>query len=79
MPDYFKVKVVRLHRLRQGVSCRYLLSLSLVEESGGCLVSEEVGTVWGHEGVPRRRRGEEDQNHFRWFQVSDEHNVADMR
>ena len=41
-----------------------------MEESGGCLVPEEVGTVWGHEGLPRRRRGEtENQNHFRWFQV----------
>ena len=59
---------------------RYLLSLSLVEESGGCLVSEEVGTVWGYEGVPRRRRGEEDQNHFRWFQVNNETQyVPDMR
>ena len=59
---------------------RYLLSLSLVEESGGCLVSEEVGTVWGYEGVPRRRRSEEDQNHFRWFQVNNEAQcVPDMR
>ena len=56
---------------------RYLLSLSLVEESGGCLVSEEVGTVWGYEGVPRRRQSEEDQNHFRWFQVRImRHNVS---
>ena len=48
-----------------------------MEESGGCLVSEEVGTVWGYEGVPRRRRGEEDQNHFRWFQVGImRHNVS---
>ena len=41
-----------------------------MEESGGCVVSEKVGTVWGYEGLPRRhRRDTEDQNHFRWFQV----------
>ena len=42
----------------------------MVEKSEGCLVSEQIGTVWGYEGVPKRRKEEsDDQNHFRWFQV----------
>ena len=67
------ISVISNQIIQLKLHSRYLLSLSLVEESGGCLVPEEVGTVWGHEGVPRRRRGEtENQNHFRWFQVSRE-------
>jgi len=49
---------------------RYLLNLNMVEKNEGCVVSEQIGTVWGYEGVPKRRKEEsDDQNHFRWFQV----------
>jgi len=49
---------------------RYLLNLKMVEKNDGYIVSEEVGTVWGYNGVPKnRRKKEEHQNHFRWFQV----------
>ena len=52
--------------LQPGV--RYLLSLSLAEEGEEAASSEQVGTVWGYRGVPRRKKTGE-QNHFRWFQV----------
>ena len=43
----------------------------MVEKNDGYIVSEEVGTVWGYNDIPRnRRKKEEHQNHFRWFQVS---------
>lgn len=49
---------------------RYLLNLNMVEKNDGCVVSEQIGTVWGYEGVPKRRKEDcDDQNHFRWFQV----------
>ena len=42
----------------------------MVEKNDGCVVSEQIGTVWGYEGVPKRRKEDcDDQNHFRWFQV----------
>ena len=42
----------------------------MVEKNEGCVVSEQIGTVWGYEGVPKRRKEDsDDQNHFRWFQV----------
>jgi len=47
---------------------RYLLTLKMAEEKGGVVVSDKIGTVWGFQGVPRRKKGS-DQNHFRWFQV----------
>ena len=47
---------------------RYLLTLKMAEEKGGVVVSDQIGTVWGFQGVPRRKKGP-DQNHFRWFQV----------
>lgn len=47
---------------------RYLLSVSMREVKQGVPVSDQVGTVWGFQGVPRRKNGP-DQNHFRWFQV----------
>ena len=50
------------------VGTRYLLSLKMVEEREGVVVSDKIGTVWGFQGVPRRKKGS-DQNHFRWFQV----------
>ena len=52
--------------LQPGV--RYLLSLSMEEEREDATISEQIGTVWGYQGVPRRKAGAE-QNHFRWFQV----------
>ena len=52
--------------LQPGV--RYLLSLSMAEEAGGSSLTQQIGTVWGYQGIPRRKAGPE-QNHFRWFQV----------
>ena len=48
---------------------RYLLTLKMAEEKGGVVGSDKIGTVWGFQGVPRRKKGS-DQNHFRWFQVN---------
>ena len=31
-------------------------------------ITENVGTVWGFQGVPRRKN-DPDQNFFRWYQV----------
>ena len=31
-------------------------------------ITENVGTVWGFQGVPRRKN-DLDQNFFRWYQV----------
>ena len=55
-----------LQELQPGV--RYQLSLSMAEEREGGAVTEQIGTVWGYQGLPRRKAGPE-QNHFRWFQV----------
>ena len=47
----------------------------MVEKSEGCLVSEQIGTVWGYEGVPKRRKEEtDDQNHFRFLSSTNLHN-----
>ena len=54
---------------------RYLLTLKMAEEKGGVVVSDKIGTVWGFQGVPRRKKGP-DQNHFRWFQVHLLYNVS---
>ena len=43
---------------------RYLLTLSMAGESEGRPGTEQVGTVWGYQGLPPRRRTPE-QNHFR--------------
>ena len=32
------------------------------------IITEDVGTVWGFQGVPRRK-ADPDQNFFRWYQV----------
>ena len=47
---------------------RYLLSLTMGEDRQDGGITDQLGTVWGYQGVPRRRRTEH-QNHFRWFQV----------
>jgi len=60
------VLLPHLAELEAGV--RYMLSLRMVSVKRGGLVSETVGTVWGFQGVPKRK-SEPDQNHFRWFQV----------
>jgi len=62
MPVMFK------HVMELEPNTRYLLTLKMVEEKGGVVVSDQIGTVWGFQGVPRRKKGP-DQNHFRWFQV----------
>ena len=51
----------------QYIMYRYMLSLRMLTEDHGKVVSDTVGTVWGFQGVPRRKSVE--QNHFRWFQV----------
>jgi len=55
-----------LVELQTGV--RYLLRLYMLAVNNDQIVSDTVGTVWGFQGVPRRKPDPE-QNHFRWFQV----------
>ena len=55
-----------LLELEPGVN--YLLSLNMVEVMDGVSVRGQMGTVWGYQGVPRRRRSDQ-QNYFRWFTV----------
>ena len=38
------------------------------------IITEDVGTVWGFQGVPRRKT-DPDQNFFRWYQVGWHRNV----
>ena len=56
--------------LQPGV--RYQLSLSMKEEKEEATFTftDQIGTVWGYQGLPRRKaEAEPELNHFRWFQV----------